>query len=100
MDLVGEEGRLHLQQLPQQDAVELGQLCDKLHAGHQGDVESVEADDSEAPYKGVNISQEGVCLELSVLVEGWIDSSMYTLAVFKFCNNNFLIGTPVLNIGI
>ena len=36
--------------MPEQDAVELGQLRHKLHAGHQGDVEGVQADDGQTPH--------------------------------------------------
>ena len=35
--------------MPEQDAVELGQLRDELHAGHKGDVEGVQADDGQTP---------------------------------------------------
>ena len=42
VDLGGEEGGLHLHQLPQQDGVELGDLAHKVHGGHQGDVEGIE----------------------------------------------------------
>lgn len=48
MDFVGEEGGLHLEQLLEQDGVELRDLGDELHAGHQGDVEGVEADYGQA----------------------------------------------------
>ena len=35
--------------MPEQDAVELGQLRDELHAGHKGDVVGVQADDGQTP---------------------------------------------------
>ena len=51
VDLGGEEGGLHLHQLPQQDGVELGDLAHKVHGGHQRNVEGIETNYCETSVK-------------------------------------------------
>ena len=65
VDFVGEEGRLHLEELLQEVGVELGDQGDEVHGGDQGDVEGVEADDGEALDDVVTLLQ-GLLAQLAL----------------------------------
>ena len=60
--------------MPEQDAVELGQLRDKLHAGDQGDVEGVQADDGQAPH---NVAELLHVVTTHIALLPWVKISLH-----------------------